>query len=85
MFVYQTLDALDGKQCIRTDTDDQLPEIFDHGCDSISNLLIFICAGSSIGINKLPHLTTAMAISQIVVFYFYQWQCYASGKVEFKR
>ena len=83
--MYQTLDALDGKQCIRTDTDDQLPEIFDHGCDAVSNLLLFISAGSCVGINHLPHLAVTMAASQVVIFYFYHWQCYVSGKVVFKR
>jgi phosphatidylglycerophosphate synthase len=36
LFVYQTLDACDGKQARRTNTSSQLGELFDHGCDAIS-------------------------------------------------
>lgn len=35
MFLYQTLDALDGKQCIKVQ-DTQIEEVYDHGCDAIS-------------------------------------------------
>ena len=37
MFIYQTLDAIDGKQARRTGSSNALGELFDHGCDSISN------------------------------------------------
>ena len=36
LFIYQTLDALDGKQCRRTNLDTPLAELFDHGCDALS-------------------------------------------------
>ncbi len=36
LFVYQTLDAIDGKQARRTKTQSPLGELFDHGCDSLS-------------------------------------------------
>lgn len=36
LFVYQSLDAIDGKQARRTGTSTPLGELFDHGCDSIS-------------------------------------------------
>jgi hypothetical protein len=35
--VYQTLDAIDGKQARRTGTSSPMGELFDHGCDSVSN------------------------------------------------
>ena len=37
MFLYQTLDAIDGKQARRTGSSNALGELFDHGCDSLSN------------------------------------------------
>lgn len=37
LFIYQTLDAIDGKQARRTGTSSPLGELFDHGCDSISS------------------------------------------------
>jgi len=46
LFVYQSLDAIDGKQARRTNSSSPLGELFDHGCDSISTgkraTLIFI-------------------------------------------
>ena len=35
-FIYQSLDAVDGKQARRTDSSTPLGELFDHGCDSVS-------------------------------------------------
>jgi ethanolaminephosphotransferase len=34
IFVYQTLDAMDGKQARRTKSSSALGQLFDHGCDS---------------------------------------------------
>lgn len=36
LFVYQTLDACDGKQARRTGNSSSLGELFDHGCDAVS-------------------------------------------------
>lgn len=36
LFLYQSLDAIDGKQARRTDSSSPLGELFDHGCDSVS-------------------------------------------------
>lgn len=44
LFVYQSLDAIDGKQARRTDSSSPLGELFDHGCDSIST-------GKPLGLN----------------------------------
>jgi len=40
LFLYQTLDAIDGKQARRTDTQSPLGELFDHGCDSLSTIFV---------------------------------------------
>ena len=36
LFLYQTLDAIDGKQARRTNSSTPLGELFDHGCDAVS-------------------------------------------------
>ena len=36
LFVYQSLDAIDGKQARRTGTSSPLGELFDHGCDALN-------------------------------------------------
>ncbi|NXK96867.1 CEPT1 ethanolaminephosphotransferase, partial [Formicarius rufipectus] len=45
LFIYQSLDAIDGKQARRTNSSTPLGELFDHGCDSLST--------GSVGIFKL--------------------------------
>jgi choline/ethanolamine phosphotransferase len=42
LFIYQTLDAIDGKQARRTGNSNALGELFDHGCDSMSTGKYFI-------------------------------------------
>ena len=85
LFVYQTLDAIDGKHCFPTDTDDALPEFIDHGADALSNLLLTMCVGSAMGLNKLPTIALLIIVAQLALFYCYHWQCYISGVVSFKR
>ena len=85
LFAYQTLDALDGKQCYRTDTDGPLPEFIDHGADSLSNFLITVCISSAMGLNKYPNVALIVIAAQLALFYCYHWQTYVSGIVIFKR
>ena len=40
LFIYQSLDAIDGKQARRTNSSSPLGELFDHGCDSLSTGII---------------------------------------------
>jgi phosphatidylglycerophosphate synthase len=44
IFIYQTLDALDGKQARRTGTGSCLGELFDHGCDAFTTVMV-VCHG----------------------------------------
>lgn len=47
LFIYQSLDAIDGKQARRTNSSTPLGELFDHGCDSLSTgLLMFVYANT---------------------------------------
>ena len=43
LFIYQSLDAIDGKQARRTNSNTPLGELFDHGCDALSTGLKFSC------------------------------------------
>jgi ethanolaminephosphotransferase len=38
LFMYQTLDAMDGKQARRTGNSTPLGQLFDHGCDALGML-----------------------------------------------
>jgi phosphatidylglycerophosphate synthase len=42
LFLYQTLDAIDGKQARRTGSSSPLGELFDHGCDAVSTSMLVI-------------------------------------------
>lgn len=48
LFIYQSLDAIDGKQARRTNSCSPLGELFDHGCDSLSTGKLFIVVGGVI-------------------------------------
>ncbi|XP_055638262.1 ethanolaminephosphotransferase 1 isoform X2 [Toxorhynchites rutilus septentrionalis] len=54
LFVAYTLDGIDGKQARRTGTSGPLGELFDHGLDSYSTLLIPAYMFSLFGMNDLP-------------------------------
>lgn len=54
LFVYQSLDAIDGKQARRTGTAGPLGELFDHGCDSISTVFVAVSACMCIQLGNYP-------------------------------
>ncbi|XP_049850257.1 uncharacterized CDP-alcohol phosphatidyltransferase class-I family protein 1-like [Schistocerca gregaria] len=67
MFIYQTMDNLDGKQARRTRTSSVFGEIFDHGCDSLFLAFTIPSWHLSLGSNSwtsLYHL-----IASAVAFY----------------
>ncbi|XVE85658.1 hypothetical protein DITRI_Ditri17bG0108200 [Diplodiscus trichospermus] len=48
LFLYQTFDAIDGKQARRTNSSSPLGELFDHGCDALACTLVIMAVGSTI-------------------------------------
>jgi phosphatidylglycerophosphate synthase len=42
LFMYQTLDAIDGKQARRTGSSSPLGQLFDHGCDTLSCAMVVL-------------------------------------------
>jgi len=75
LFIYQSLDAIDGKQARRTGSSGPLGELFDHGCDAINTTLAFICILSALGIGNTFTcvLTVLAALSN---FYVSSWETY---------
>ncbi|XP_023638197.1 choline/ethanolaminephosphotransferase 2 [Capsella rubella] len=47
LFLYQTFDAVDGKQARRTNSSSPLGELFDHGCDALGCALETMAYGST--------------------------------------
>lgn len=73
IWVYQTLDSLDGKQARRTGTSSVLGELFDHGCDAVAT----VCLGILFGIIFQTGPSTATCIlflSQIGTFTMFTFE-----------
>ncbi|KAF2589154.1 hypothetical protein F2Q70_00041742 [Brassica cretica] len=47
LFLYQTFDAVDGKQARRTNSSSPLGELFDHGCDALACAFEAMAFGST--------------------------------------
>lgn len=71
LFLYQTFDAVDGKQARRTGSSSPLGELFDHGCDALTCAFETMAFGNSVMSGK--HTIWFWAISSIP-FYGATWE-----------
>ncbi|XP_075212584.1 choline/ethanolaminephosphotransferase 1 bbc isoform X7 [Lycorma delicatula] len=85
LFVYQSLDAIDGKQARRTGTSTPLGELFDHGCDSISTVFVALSACIAVQLGHSPSWMFFQCFCAITLFYCAHWQTYVSGTLRFGR
>ncbi|SPP73755.1 cholinephosphotransferase 1 isoform X1 [Drosophila guanche] len=85
LFVYQSLDSIDGKQARRTNTSSPLGELFDHGCDSISTVFVALSACISCQLGHYPNWLFFQCFCAIALFYCAHWQTYVSGTMRFGR
>lgn len=76
LFLYQQLDALDGKQARRTGSSSPLGELFDHGCDAMATVFLGISIASIFRFGTHPWLFFLSAASGFVVFFLAQWEEY---------
>lgn len=83
IFIYQTLDACDGKQARRTQTQSQLGELFDHGCDSLSTIFIALIVAVTCKLGTSPSILFFQCSFAICLFYTAHWQTYVSGTLRF--
>ncbi|XP_068133069.1 cholinephosphotransferase 1 isoform X2 [Hyperolius riggenbachi] len=83
LFVYQSLDAVDGKQARRTNSSSPLGELFDHGCDSIS--IVFVALGTVVAVRlgTMPSWMFFCCFISMFMFFCAQWQAYVSGTLRF--
>ncbi|PIO25216.1 hypothetical protein AB205_0033300, partial [Aquarana catesbeiana] len=83
LFVYQSLDAIDGKQARRTNSSSPLGELFDHGCDSIS--IVFVAVGTIAAgrLGTMPSWMFFCCFISMFMFFCAQWQTYVSGTLRF--
>ncbi|OQR86511.1 CDP-alcohol phosphatidyltransferase [Thraustotheca clavata] len=78
LFIYQTCDAIDGKQARRTGTSSPVGQLLDHGGDAICNVFTNLAVGLSVGTGPTYELLLVMSIASIV-FFMAQWEEYHTG------
>uniref|UniRef100_A0A0K0EV68 diacylglycerol cholinephosphotransferase n=1 Tax=Strongyloides venezuelensis TaxID=75913 RepID=A0A0K0EV68_STRVS len=85
VFLYQTLDALDGKQARRTNSSSPLGELFDHGCDSLTQVFVTLNICYAMQIGDVPSLCFIINIISVILFYAAQWATYCTGIMKFNK
>ncbi|XP_059655589.1 choline/ethanolaminephosphotransferase 1 isoform X1 [Cornus florida] len=73
LFLYQTFDAVDGKQARRTNSSSPLGELFDHGCDALACTFETLAFGSTAMCGRN---TFWFWVISAVPFYFATWEHY---------
>ncbi|XP_072967041.1 choline/ethanolaminephosphotransferase 1-like [Typha angustifolia] len=71
LFLYQTFDAVDGKQARRTNSSSPLGELFDHGCDALTCAFEALAFGSTAMCGRNTFWFWVIAA---VPFYFATWE-----------
>ena len=85
LFAYQTLDATDGKQARRTQSSSPLGELFDHGCDSISQVFVTLNVCYAMQLGQERNLAFMTAVVSLILFYCAHWSTYCTGQLRFSR
>ncbi|XP_041014192.1 choline/ethanolaminephosphotransferase 1-like [Juglans microcarpa x Juglans regia] len=73
LFLYQTFDAVDGKQARRTNSSSPLGELFDHGCDALACAFEALAFGSTAMCGRY---TFWFWVISAIPFYCATWEHY---------
>lgn len=68
LWLYSTLDNVDGKQARRTNSSSPLGELFDHGCDAVNCTCVVLLQAAALG---LGHSVDALILFLVTVIGFY--------------
>ncbi|GMR59264.1 hypothetical protein PMAYCL1PPCAC_29459, partial [Pristionchus mayeri] len=86
VFTYQTLDATDGKQARRINVASPLGELFDHGCDSMSQILVTLHICYTLRLGELGSIGVfPVCVLSIAIFYCAHWSTYCTGRLQFAK
>jgi len=77
IFLYQTMDNIDGKQARRTGAGSPLGELFDHGVDSLVMGMFIMIVSSILGAGG--YVTAIFGVVMMSPFYFSHWEEYHAG------
>ena len=80
IFMYQTLDNMDGKQARRTSSSSPLGMLFDHGCDAINATVLCIPISSALSTEWSMGIFFALWCGY-VPFFFQTWEEYYLGEM----
>lgn len=83
LFAYQSLDAVDGKQARRTKSASPLGELVDHGCDSVSMVIMMLAISVAVELGTHPSWMFFITFMATFMFYCAHWQAYVSGTIKF--
>ncbi|KEY68376.1 hypothetical protein S7711_01153, partial [Stachybotrys chartarum IBT 7711] len=75
LFMYQTMDNVDGKQARRTGTSSGLGELFDHGIDSLNCTLGSLLETAAMGLGPSP-AGVFTALCPCLPMFFSTWETY---------
>ena len=79
LFVYQTLDNMDGKQARRTSTSSAHGMLFDHGCDALQGGISSITLSSALGLGWAGAFLFSW--TTYIPFYLMSWEHLHTGKM----
>lgn len=82
MFLYQLLDALDGKQAIKVQNT-ALEEMYDHGCDALSTFFVTTSISIAMQLGDSPALLVMFFFLSALAFYSTHWQDYVTHVMVF--
>lgn len=80
LFLYQTLDNMDGKQARKTQSSSPLGLLFDHGCDSMNTFVMVIPMCSMWGTGWTMGMFLPLWCG-MVPFYFQTWEEFHVGEL----
>ena len=79
LFMYQTMDNMDGKQARRTGTSSPLGMLFDHGCDAIQSCISSISMSSVLGLGWSGAFSMFLLVG--LPFFMSTWEHYHIGEM----
>ncbi|XP_075249725.1 cholinephosphotransferase 1-like isoform X2 [Convolutriloba macropyga] len=82
-FIYQTLDALDGKQARKLGMSSPMGELFDHGIDAVNTVIVSIVYNISLRLGLHPAFNMYSFILTCFNFYLAHWLTYCTGVLHF--
>ena len=81
--MYQSLDAIDGKQARRTKSASPLGELVDHGCDSVSMVIMVLAITVAMELGHESAWMFFLPFMATFMFYCAHWQAYVTGTIRF--